>query len=183
MTQPTAPMDRLENGESGMHLVQKFSALLILFGLALALVLLPQPSASSANMPSTAAPQSASDDAVPAFHAQPPQDALPATMSPDTFSDPVVQNAYTVAARIKKVLYQQPCYFHCDQSQGHGSLLDCFASKHGSVCDICVREDLHSYEQTRKGKAPAQIREAIMKGEWRSVDVGKYQKPLPAAAK
>jgi hypothetical protein len=176
-------MDRLENGESGMHLVQKFSALLILFGLALALLLLPQPSASSANMPSTAAPQSASEDAVPAFHTQPPQDALPATMSPDTFSDPVVQNAYTVAARIKKVLYQEPCYCHCDRTEGHGSLLDCFVSKHGSGCEICVREDLYSYEQSRKGKSAAQIRAGIIRGEWQSMDVSKYQNPLPAAHK
>ena len=169
-----------------MHLIPKFAALLFLFAFALTLLFLPPQSVSGAGnlanaIPAANSPQSS--EPVPAFHSQAPTEVLPATMSPDTFSDPVVQNAYTVAARIKKVLYQQPCYCHCDQSQGHGSLLDCFASKHGSVCDICVREDLYSYEQTRKGKAPAQIREGIMKGEWRSVDVGKYQKPLPAAAK
>lgn len=166
-----------------MRLIQKFSAVLVLFGLALALLLLPQQSSSSArNLAANVPPQSA-DEAVPAFHAQAPQGALPATMSPDTFSDPIVQNAYTVAARVKKVLYQEPCYCHCDRSQGHASLLDCFVSKHGSGCQICVREDLYSYEQSRLGKTPAQIREGILRGEWQSVDLGKYQNPLPVAHK
>jgi hypothetical protein len=99
-------------------------------------------------------------------------------MNPDLFTDPVVQNAYALAAKIKKTLYQQPCYCHCDRSQGHGSLLDCFASKHGSECGTCIREDLYAYEQSRKGKSAAQIREGIIKGEWQSVDAAKYQKPL-----
>ena len=164
-----------------MQFAQKFSAMLILFAFALALLLLPQQSASSA-APAIPDPQAAaSEDAVPAFHAEAPHDALPATMGADNFSDPVVQNAYTVAARVKKVLYQEPCYCHCDRSQGHGSLLDCFVSKHGSGCQICVREDLYTYEQTRKGKTPAQIREGIMRGEWQSVDTSKYQTPVPAA--
>ena len=140
-----------------MRLIQKFSALLILFAVALAVLFLPQKSSSHA--------QSDADDAIPAFHAQPPTGALPATMSPAIFSDPVVQNAYAVAARDKKVLYQEPCYCHCDRSQGHASLLDCFVSKHGSGCQICVREDLYSYEQTRKGKTPAQIRDGIIRGD------------------
>lgn len=101
-------------------------------------------------------------------------------MAPSLFPTPVVQNAYTIAAKIKKTLYQQPCYCHCDRSQGHTSLLDCFASRHGAGCNICLYEDLYSYEQTRKGKTAAQIRAGIMKGEWKSVDAAKYQKPLPA---
>lgn len=154
-----------------MRLIRKSSALLILFAAALALLFLPQKSSSHS--------QSDPDDATPAFHAQAPTGALPATMNPDTFSDPVVHNAYTVAARVKKILYQEPCYCHCDRSQGHASLLDCFVSKHGSGCQICVREDLYSYEQSRKGKTPAQIRDGIMHGEWQSVDITKYQSPLP----
>ena len=101
-------------------------------------------------------------------------------MNPDLFTDPVVQNAYTVAARIKKTLYREPCYCHCDRSQGHGSLLDCFASKHGAGCNICIAEDLYTYEQSLKGKTAAQIRAGIIKGEWQSVDFTKYQTPLPA---
>ena len=164
-----------------MPLIQKCSALLILFACALGLLLLPQQSISSAShLSSLAEPQSPTD--IPAFHNEAPAGALPATMSPDNFSDPVVQNAYALAAHVKKVLYQQPCYCHCDRSQGHESLLDCFVSKHGAGCETCVREDLYSYEQTHKGKTPAQIRAGIIQGEWRSVDISKYQTP-PAAHK
>lgn len=122
------------------------------------------------------AAQEASTEPVPAFHAQPPQDALPATMEPSLFQDIQTFNAYVVAGRVKKVLYQEPCYCHCDRSQGHGSLLDCFVSRHGSGCDICQREAFYSYEQSRRGKNATQIRDGIEKGEWQKVDVAKYQK-------
>jgi hypothetical protein len=159
-----------------MHLIRKCSAMFVLFACALGLLLLPQQSISSAGrLPSLAEPQSATD--IPAFHSEAPAGALPATMSPDNFFDPVVQNAYALAAHVKKVLYQQPCYCHCDRSQGHESLLDCFVSKHGAGCETCVREDLYSYEQTHKGKTPAQIRAGIIQGEWQSVDISKYQTP------
>ncbi len=114
------------------------------------------------------------DEPIPAFHSEPPKDTPPPTMEPSLFPDIAVFNAYTVAGRVKKVLYQEPCYCHCDRSQGHGSLLDCFVSKHGSGCDICMKEAFYSYEQTRKGKTPAQIREGIMRGEWQKVNVAKY---------
>jgi Protein of unknown function with PCYCGC motif len=116
-----------------------------------------------------------SEEPVPAFHAQPPTEALPQTMDPAQFDNAVVKNAYAVAAKIRKVLYQQPCYCHCDRGHGHGSLLDCFVSTHGSVCNICMGEALYSYEQTRKGKTPAQIRAGIQKGEWQQIDASKYQ--------
>ena len=169
------------NGETFMPLIQKCSALSILFAFAFGLLLLPQQSISGAShLSSLAEPQSATD--VPAFHNEAPVGALPATMSPDNFSDPLVQNTYALATHVKKVLYQEPCYCHCDRSQGHESLLDCFVSKHGAACGICVREDLYSYEQTRKGKTPAQIRDGIIQGQWQSVDISKYQTP-PVAHK
>jgi Protein of unknown function with PCYCGC motif len=120
------------------------------------------------------------DESVPAFHAQSPRGTLPVTVSPWLFTDVVVQNAYTLAARVKKVLYQQPCYCHCDRSQGHKSLLDCFAGNHGSECGVCLSEAFYTYEQTRKGKTPSQIRQAIEKGEWHNVDISKYQTPITA---
>jgi hypothetical protein len=122
--------------------------------------------------------QSSTAEPVPAFHAEAPRGPLPATMSPSLFENVVVQNAYAVAARIRKVLYQQPCYCYCDRSQGHGSLLDCFASRHGAGCDVCVRENLYAYEQTRKGKSALQIRSGIENGEWKQLDLSKYEKPI-----
>ncbi len=117
---------------------------------------------------------------VPAFHAEAPHGQLPETLSPSEFSDVVVQNAYTLAARVKKILYQQPCYCHCDRSQGHTSLLDCFASKHGSECGVCMREAIYSYEQSHRGKTAAQIRAGIERGEWHDVDMSKYAAPVAA---
>jgi hypothetical protein len=150
-----------------------------LIGFALGLVLIPERAASKSPQ-STNSPQPAADEPVPAYHVRAPQGVLPATMSPELFPDPVVQNAYAIAAKIKKTLYQQPCYCHCDRSQGHGSLLDCFASQHGAGCNICINEDFYSYEQSRKGKTAAQIRAGIIKGDWQSVDLTRYQQPLPA---
>jgi hypothetical protein len=161
---------------NGMY---KFLSAVALFTFALGLALVPQ-QASSQSPQDTSSPQSAADEPAPAYHVQAPKGELPETMNPGLFTDPVVQNAYAVAAKIKKTLYQQPCYCHCDRSQGHKSLLDCFASKHGSECGTCIYEDFYTFEQSRKGKAAAQIRAGIIKGEWKSVDATKYQKPLPA---
>ena len=162
-----------------MRVVRNVLCWTVFFCLALGLAFLPQ-SAVSSSTPSKDMAQSVADEPVPAYHAQAPQGVLPATMSPELFSDPIVQNAYTVAAKIKKTLYQEPCYCHCDRSQGHGSLFDCFASKHGSGCNICIYEDFYAYEQSRKGKTAAQIRAGIIKGEWQTVDATKYQLPLAA---
>ena len=105
--------------------------------------------------------QSASEP-VPAFHAQPPE------------GDAGIARA--IAPRC-----------HCDRSNGHGSLLDCFASRHGAGCDTCIKEAFYSYEQTHKGKTPAQIREGIVRGDWQKVDLAKYQKdylpPVSASSK
>jgi hypothetical protein len=144
----------------------------ILCGAALSIVL-AAPRASSQLAQKTEEP-------VPAFHDEPPTGQLPATLSPSQFTDIVAQNAYLLAARVKKILYQQPCYCHCDRSQGHKSLLDCFASTHGSGCGVCMREAIYSYEQSRQGKTAAQIRAGIERGEWQQVDMTKYQTPLPA---
>jgi hypothetical protein len=140
-----------------------------------AILLLPQFAASQAQQMPGMDHDAAANEPTPAFHAQPAKDALPPTMDPAQFTEPLIFNSYTVAGRVKKVLYQQPCYCHCDRSQGHGSLLDCFVSHHGAGCDICQREAFYSYEQTRKGKTPTQIREGIMQGEWQKVDIAKYQ--------
>ena len=162
-----------------MNGTPKFWSGAVLFAIAAGLALLPQHAASrTPNETNTS--RSAPDEPVPAFHAQAPQGELPATVNPELFTDPVVQSAYTVASRIKKTLYREPCYRHCDRSQGHGSLLDCFASKHGAGCNICIAEDFYAYEQSRNGKTAAQIRAGIINGEWQSVDFTKYQKTLPA---
>jgi hypothetical protein len=163
-----------------MPRTQKICSGIILVAVALAIALIPQHASSRST---GAVSQDANVEPTPAFHSSVPEGPLPATLSPSLFTDPVAQNAYTLAARIKKVLYQQPCYCHCDRSQGHGSLLDCYVSKHAAACGICEREDFYAYEQSRKGKTGAQIREGIEHGDWQGVDMTKYESALPAPAK
>ena len=162
-----------------MRGMARIGSAIVLFGVATALSLFPV-RANPGSSHGQEAAQSAADKDIPAYHAQAPKGELPETMNPELFSQPLVQNAYAVAAKIKKTLYQQPCYCHCDRSKGHTSLLDCFASEHGSGCGTCIYEDLYTYEQVRKGKTAAQIRAGIIKGDWKTVDAKKYQQPLQA---
>jgi len=94
---------------------------------------------------------------------------LPQTLDPAKFSNRDVAAAYQSAKEIPEILAQQPCYCHCDRSRGHRSLLDCFASQHGSDCDICVKEALFAMQEHRKGKSPEQIRTEIIHGDWKTI--------------
>lgn len=161
-----------------MHRLGRVGSALFLFAVALAIAFVPVTATSSSSQQGSA-PQAEADDSIPAYHAQAPKGELPETWKPEYFPNALVKNAYAVAAKIRKTLYQQPCYCHCDRSKGHASLLDCFASEHGSGCGTCIYEDFYTYEQVNKGKTAAQIREGIIKGEWKSVDAAKYQQPLP----
>jgi hypothetical protein len=145
----------------------------VLLAAAMGIAFGPQQAASRA-------PQATSAEPVPAFHTEVPTGPLPATMDPAQFQRQgvLVENAYALAARVKKILYQQPCYCHCDRSQGHASLLDCFASKHAAECGVCIREGIYSYEQSKKGKTAVQIRQGIEAGQWQQVDLSKYQTPV-----
>lgn len=163
-----------------MRKTQKLFGGFLLVAAALGLALAPQ-KASPRSAGSFA--QEVSAEPVPAFHNSAPTGPLPETLSPSLFTEPVAENAYALAARIRKILYQEPCYCHCDRSQGHGSLLDCYAGKHAAVCGICEREDFYTYEQTRKGKSAREIREGIERGAWQGVDITKYESPLPGPTK
>jgi hypothetical protein len=134
---------------------------------------------NSAQSPSPAAPTSD----VPAFHATPPHDPLPATLDPSLFPDILNQNIYALAAKEKKILYQQPCYCRCDREVGHKSLLDCYVDRHASVCATCKMEAVFAYQESRKGKSAAEIRQEIMDGKWRNVDLSSYNLPATAPAK
>ncbi len=97
---------------------------------------------------------------------------LPAGLPAERFKDrPVVERAYQIAHLIPKVLAQEPCYCGCNTEFGHRSLLDCYASDHTAGCAVCVKEAFLAYELHRQGKTPAQIRAAIMRGEWKAIDM------------
>lgn len=93
---------------------------------------------------------------------------LPPTLDPSKFSNKNVAMAYQAAKQIPEVLAQQPCYCYCDR-RGHRGLLDCFATKHGADCDICVKEALFAMQEHRKGKTPEQIRAEIVHGDWKTI--------------
>jgi hypothetical protein len=93
---------------------------------------------------------------------------FPRTVPPGNFWNPVVVRAYAAAQEIPGVLAQQPCYCFCYRI-GHRGLLDCFASEHGSVCSVCIQEALLADQMTKQGRSPSQIREAIIRGEWREI--------------
>lgn len=118
------------------------------------------------------------DSGIPSYHAYALKPPFPKTLDPKQFPDALNRNVYAVAATIKPVLFQQPCYCYCDRHAGHKSLLDCYATTHGSECDICQKEAVFAYQQTRKGKTPAQIRAEIIDGDWKSVNLNPYMKDL-----
>src|SRR5207248_4635089 len=76
-----------------------------------------------------------------------------------------------LAAKIPKVLYQQPCYCYCDRALGHKSLHSCYEGQHAAVCSACLKELYYSYVMTKQKKTPEQIRQGIVAGEWQSIDL------------
>jgi hypothetical protein len=117
-------------------------------------------------------------DDVPAYNATVPKGPLPPVMSGtqltgEYFAHPYQVTVYKMAAKIPGVLYQQPCYCRCDREMGHKSLHSCFEVTHGAACSTCMKEAMYSYQQTKAGKTPAQIRAGIEKGEWMQLDLDK----------
>jgi Protein of unknown function with PCYCGC motif len=114
----------------------------------------------------------------PAYHEGPPAKGtvLPAILGKEQLwganaQYPFQTHAYELAAKIPAVLHQQPCYCYCDRGMGHNSLHSCFEGTHGAQCSVCLKEVYYSYSMHQKGKTAAQIRQGIVKGEWKQVDL------------
>jgi uncharacterized protein with PCYCGC motif len=114
---------------------------------------------------------------IPAYNAHAPAKGtkLPAIMGKDQLWDddakfPYQTHAYELAAKIPVVLHQQPCYCYCDR-MGHNSLHSCFETTHGARCSVCLKELYYSYQQNKKGQTAAQIREGIINGDWKQIDL------------
>jgi hypothetical protein len=117
---------------------------------------------------------------VPPYHSHPPGGPLPQVLPWTEFAgNACAENAYYFAARIRSVLYQQPCYCPCSKELGHTCLLDCFtrADKHAANCGTCLQEAIFAYRETLLGANPQTIRAEIIKGEWKKVDLAKYNQP------
>ncbi len=118
------------------------------------------------------------DGAVPKYNTGPPAKGttLPPILGREQLwganaQYPFQSHAYELAAKIPVVLHQQPCYCYCDRGMGHNSLHSCFEGTHGAECSVCLKELYYSYSMHKKGKTAAQIRQGIIKGEWKEVDL------------
>jgi Protein of unknown function with PCYCGC motif len=114
---------------------------------------------------------------VPAYNAAPPKPGtkLPPILPKEALwgengQYPFQAHAYELAAKIPNVLHQQPCYCYCDR-MGHNSLHSCFENTHGAQCATCMKEVVYSYSEHKKGKTAKQIRDGIIKGEWKQVNL------------
>jgi hypothetical protein len=114
----------------------------------------------------------------PAFNAGPP--AKGTTLPPilgkeqlwgENAQYPFQTHGYELAAKIPAVLHQQPCYCYCDRGMGHNSLHSCFEGTHGAQCSVCLKEAYYAYTTHQKKKTAAQIRQGIIRGEWKQVDL------------
>ena len=122
--------------------------------------------------------QSESDQGVPHFNAASPAKGaeFPPILTKDQLSGNNARfeyqtHAYELAAKIPKVIYQQPCYCYCDRGMGHTSLHSCFSSTHGAECGTCLKELYYTYTMYKQGKTAREIRAGIIKGDWKSVDL------------
>jgi Protein of unknown function with PCYCGC motif len=110
-----------------------------------------------------------------AYHKEPPSGPLPATLDPASFAgNEGAILTYSIAAKIRELLYQEPCYCLCNKLKGHRSLLDCYTSDHGAVCHMCQLEVIFVYEQSKAHKTTAEIRDAMETGEVWKLDLKQY---------
>lgn len=120
---------------------------------------------------------------VPAFHAAVPAKGttLPpiltlAQLADSGLTQPAQKESYKAAVKASAALYQMPCYCHCDQGHGHTSLRSCFESAHGANCSTCMQEALYTYQQSKKGWSTKMIRDSIIRGDYKLLDL---QHPSP----
>ncbi len=150
----------------------------------LAIVLLAAACAERSSNGSQATPTTAPDEhgghgavasmtpRIPRYRAKPiNRRELPATLDPASFTTGYIAHSYRVAKEIPEVLAEQPCYCYCDSGFGHGSLLDCHVDDHSAGCVVCLKESLLAEQLHRQGKTTEDIREAIVRGDWRNVEL------------
>ena len=73
-------------------------------------------------------------------------------------SDPQIAAVYAEVAKIPEVVDGIYCYCRCSEHHGHESLLSCFESDRGAMCDTCLAEAHGAYLM---GASLDEIRQAI----------------------
>ena len=125
------------------------------------------------------------DKEVPAYHPLPPAKGEKLTpivsgaqLDQMNLKYDFQRRAYEAAAKVPRVLHQLPCYCFCDRSAGHTSLHSCFEGDHGSHCSTCMQEAFYAYLMTKKGKTAKEIREGVMRGDYKTIDLRTMNGPL-----
>lgn len=115
---------------------------------------------------------------VPAFHAAAPAAGTklpPLLTQKDLAAAGLIATAqvesYKAAAKASRVFYQMPCFCFCDRNHGHTSLRSCFEGTHGANCSTCMQEALYTYRQSQKGQSARLIREGILRGDFKLIDL------------
>ncbi|TKJ93631.1 hypothetical protein PaeCFBP13512_04410 [Paenibacillus sp. CFBP13512] len=70
---------------------------------------------------------------------------------------PEVVKAYHYAEKYPAIFKEASCYCGCMKEEHHKYLYDCFTSKHGENCGICIQEALFIGELKDKNKTNQQI--------------------------
>jgi Protein of unknown function with PCYCGC motif len=119
-------------------------------------------------------------DDVPAYHPSAPLKFAPlppimsgSQLSGENFRFEWQIHVYQQVAKVSSVVFQLPCNCRCDRALGHTSLRSCFETLHGTECSTCAKEGFYAYQQTKLGKTPEQIRAAIARHEYESIDLEK----------
>jgi Protein of unknown function with PCYCGC motif len=82
------------------------------------------------------------------------------TLDPALFAGEA-REAYLVAQKDPALLAQLHCYCGCDREIGHKDLLDCFRTRHGATCAICMGEAIEAEQLAGQGMPVEQIRDEL----------------------
>ncbi len=117
---------------------------------------------------------------IPAYHPSAPLkvSSLPPILSGsqltgEHFRYPWQVHVYVMAKQVSSVIYQLPCYCRCDRALGHTSLRSCYENAHSTECDTCAKEGVLAFKMTKAGKTPTEIRAAVNRHEYESIDLEK----------
>ncbi len=115
---------------------------------------------------------------VPAYNPKPPAkgEALTPVLTQQQLAEmgetaPAQKEAYKAAAKVPALMTQMPCYCYCDRNHGHKNLHSCFEGSHGAQCGTCISEALYAYKMSKKGWSAAMIRDGIIRGDWKQIDL------------
>jgi Protein of unknown function with PCYCGC motif len=115
---------------------------------------------------------------VPAYNTKPPakgEKVLPVLTQQQLAemgeTAPAQKESYKAAAKVPALMTQMPCYCYCDRNHGHKNLHSCFEGSHGAECSTCMAESLYTYKMSKKGWTADKIRDGIIRGDWKQIDL------------